>query len=127
MILEIPVYHHPDGSRSIGQPDPRHGVTLGRIAMAVLTRKNWAHDPNIAESPSNSALKAQKSGLLWVDSVRKELGGITLPVSALSTSRKPQKSAVFTRPVALASITPCDCLSCQTGRPDYPCLIEDEQ
>lgn len=21
----------------------------------------------------------------------------------------------------------CDCLSCQTARPDYPCLIEDDQ
>lgn len=21
----------------------------------------------------------------------------------------------------------CDCLACQTGRPDYPCLIEDTQ
>lgn len=21
----------------------------------------------------------------------------------------------------------CDCLSCQTGRPDYPCLIEEDQ
>lgn len=21
---------------------------------------------------------------------------------------------------------PCDCLSCQTGRPDYPCLIEED-
>lgn len=20
----------------------------------------------------------------------------------------------------------CECLSCQTGRPDYPCLIEDD-
>lgn len=127
MIVEIPVYRHPDGSRTIGQPDPRHGVTLGRIAMAVLNRKKWAHDPNIAESPRNSALNPQKSAPLGVDSVRKELGGITLPVSALSTSRKPQKSAVFTRPVALASATPCDCLSCQTGRPDYPCLIEENE
>lgn len=23
------------------------------------------------------------------------------------------------------TMPPCDCLSCQTGRPDYPCLIED--
>lgn len=23
------------------------------------------------------------------------------------------------------STAPCDCLSCQTGRPDYPCLLED--
>lgn len=21
---------------------------------------------------------------------------------------------------------PCECLSCLTGRPEYPCLIEDE-
>lgn len=48
-------------------------------------------------------------------------------IAAFSTSRMSQKSAVFTLPVSLASTTPCDCLSCQTGRPDYPCLIEDAQ
>lgn len=63
MIVEIPVFHNPDGSRTVGQPDPRHGVRLGPIATAVL---------NVAGNP-------------------------------------------------------CDCLSCQVGRPDYPCLIEEEQ
>ena len=48
-------------------------------------------------------------------------------VPTFSNSRTPQKSADFTRPVAPASTTPCDCLSCQTGRTDYPCLIEDEK
>jgi hypothetical protein len=70
MILEIPVYHHSDGSRTIGHPDQRHGVTLGRIAMAVLNAR------------------------------------------------------LILRHGAAKS---CDCLSRQTGRPDYPCLIEDEQ
>ncbi|MEO7467533.1 MAG: hypothetical protein ABIV36_11000 [Sphingobium limneticum] len=64
MIVEIPVYHHPDGSRTIGQPDPHHGVMLGGIAMALNGRNST-------------------------------------PVAS------------------------CDCLSCQTGRPDYPCLIEE--
>lgn len=68
MIVEIPVYHHPDGSRTIGQPDPRHGVRLGRIAMAAINAQ-----PGLLHSAAN----------------------------------------------------PCECLSCQTGRPDYPCLIED--
>ncbi len=75
MILEIPVYHCPDGSRIIGQPDPRHGVKLGRIALALLQR--------------NSAANQQKTAKNRCES------------------------------------TPCECLSCQTGRPDYPCLIED--
>lgn len=22
-------------------------------------------------------------------------------------------------------LPPCECLSCQTGRPDYPCLLEN--
>ncbi|MFC3442755.1 hypothetical protein ACFOKF_16390 [Sphingobium rhizovicinum] len=126
MIIEIPVYHHPDGSRTIGQPDPRHGVRLGGIAMAVLNLKNWAQDPNIAESQRKSARNPQKSRLSEVDLVRKEISGIAPLAPLLSTSRTPQKSAVFTRPVALASTTPCDCLSCQTGRPDYPCLLEGD-
>ena len=74
MIVEVAVYHHPDGSRSIGHPDPRHGVRLGRIAMA-LSVGDFTPDPS----------------------------------SELRTKR------------------PCDCLSCQTGRPDYPCLIEEDQ
>ncbi len=77
MIIEIPVYHHPDGSRTIGQPDPRHGVKLGSIAMAMLTASR------------------------------------TQPVNVPSLRHRVAKS--------------CDCLSCQTGRPDYPCLIEDGQ
>lgn len=67
-VVEIPVYHHPDGTRTIGQPDPRHGIRLGRIASAH-NRPNLRH-------------RAAKS---------------------------------------------CDCLACLTGRPDYPCLIEDTQ
>lgn len=83
MIIEIPVYHHPDGSWTIGQPDPRHGLRLGRIAMAL-------------NGPETRA----------VDCVR-----ISYALPKVSNG--------------IRSMPPCDCLSCQTGRPDYPCLLED--
>lgn len=86
MIIEIPVYHHPDGSRTIGQPDRRHGVRLGRIAMAVQN------------APKN------RPGLF-----RRNSSSLAEPSSEILPKQ------------------PCDCLSCQAGRPDYPCLIEDEQ
>lgn len=84
MNVEIPVYHHPDGSRTIGQPDPRHGVRLGRIAMAL------------------NGLKTQPV----------ERGRISYALSGASSEWRTKR--------------PCDCLSCQTGRPDYPCLIEED-
>lgn len=45
-------------------------------------------------------------------------------------NRQPSMIAAETVPGALNSLlhsaaNSCDCLSCQTGRPDYPCLIED--
>lgn len=83
MIIEIPVYHHPDGSRTIGQPDPRHGLRLGRIAMALNGLKSRAVE------------------------CRRISSSVAEPSSELRTKCL------------------CDCLSCQTGRPDYPCLIED--
>mgnify|MGYP007086363067 CR=1 FL=1 len=83
MIIEIPVYHHPDGSRTIGRPDPRLGVKLGKFAMALNGPKTRA-----AEYRRFSSSLAQ-------------------PSSELRTK------------------CPCECLSCQTGRPDYPCLLED--
>lgn len=34
--------------------------------------------------------------------------------------------APLRQPDKIRPLAPCDCLSCQTGRPDYSCLIEDE-
>lgn len=68
-VVEVPVYHHPDGTRTIGQPDPRHGGARTFFVRAALD------PPILRHGAANS----------------------------------------------------CDCLACLTGRPDYPCLIEDTQ
>lgn len=43
MIVELPVYHMPDGSREIGEPDPRHGIPalkpLARHLLGIERRK----------------------------------------------------------------------------------------
>lgn len=74
------------------------------ISVRIMAQK--PSDPNKAESPRNSTSNPQKTAGSGLDSVRKELSGITLPPSPVSNAQKSRKSAVSTPPPSKASTTP---------------------